>query len=91
MSELKVYGVLAALVLIGGAAIQVNMYTGKKAQAVRVLEQQDIQPIQIGMGIFGCSESDGFNFKFVGVNDKGTRVSGHVCSGVFKGATVRFD
>lgn len=44
-----------------------------------------------GYAMFGCSKSDDFATKFVAVNPQGRTVTGVVCSGWLKGATVRFD
>lgn len=39
----------------------------------------------------GCGENDTFVTRFSAKNINGKTVTGVVCSGVFKGATVRFD
>lgn len=44
-----------------------------------------------GYRIFGCGEEDIFHTGFEATNSNGNRVSGVVCSGFLKGATVRFD
>lgn len=44
-----------------------------------------------GHSWFGCADSDTFATKFAATNPAGQRVSGVVCSGWLKGATVRFD
>ena len=38
-----------------------------------------------------CSKGDDFEMWFTGVGPTGRKVSGAVCSGWFKGATVRLD
>lgn len=38
-----------------------------------------------------CGEDDTFHTKFTATGPTGLKVSGAVCSGVFKGNTVRFD
>lgn len=43
-----------------------------------------------GYAVFGCSDSDDFATKFEATSPSGKRVTGVVCSGVFKGATIRF-
>ena len=61
-------------------------------RARRALEGSGITDIQIGgMAILGCGEKDTFRSKFTGKDSKGNAVSGSVCGGIFKGATVRFD
>ena len=58
--------------------------------AKHVLASQGYKQIEItGYDIFGCSEDDFYHtgFKAVGVN--GENVSGVVCQGIFKGATIR--
>lgn len=44
-----------------------------------------------GYRFFGCGQEDGWRTGFTAVSPNGTRVSGVVCDGMFKGATVRFD
>ena len=39
----------------------------------------------------GCAESDDFSTGFTAIGPHGDRVQGVVCSGWFKGATIRFD
>ncbi len=61
-------------------------------RARRALEGSGITDIQIGgMAILGCGEKDTFRSKFTGKDARGRPVSGAVCGGLFKGATVRFD
>jgi hypothetical protein len=43
-----------------------------------------------GYSFFGCSEDDVFHTKFTARNAHGNYVDGVVCSGWFKGATIRF-
>jgi hypothetical protein len=40
---------------------------------------------------FRCSKDDDFDTGFSAKNQKGELVTGTVCSGFFKGSTVRFD
>lgn len=44
-----------------------------------------------GRAWFGCSEDDTFATRFTATNPQGHVVTGQVCSGPFKGSTVRFD
>lgn len=43
-----------------------------------------------GYAFYGCGEKDEFKTKFTATNPQGKRVSGVVCSGWFKGGTIRF-
>lgn len=61
-------------------------------KATRVLEQQGFKEINItGYSPFACSDSDTFSTGFEATSPNGSRVRGTVCSGILKGATVRFD
>lgn len=44
-----------------------------------------------GKAFFSCSEDDTFATKFTAKNSKGEKISGVVCSGWLKGATIRYD
>lgn len=44
-----------------------------------------------GYRFWGCDEKDIFHTGFIARNARGQEVTGVVCSGWFKGATVRFD
>lgn len=58
--------------------------------ARKTLYAQGYTDVQItGWQLFGCSESDTFNTGFRALSVTGTQVSGNVCKGIFKGATVR--
>lgn len=61
-----------------------DVYTATKA-----LGLTDVKPG--GYGWFACGEDDRFATKFTAKNAKGEPVKGVVCSGILKGATVRFD
>lgn len=43
-----------------------------------------------GYSVFGCGDDDTFKTKFTAINPAGKQVSGVVCSGWFKGGTIRF-
>lgn len=43
-----------------------------------------------GYSFFGCGDDDTFKTKFTAQNPQGKQVSGVVCSGWFKGGTIRF-
>ena len=42
-----------------------------------------------GYSVFGCGEDDKFRTGFVAISPNGRKVEGVVCSGFFKGATIR--
>lgn len=44
-----------------------------------------------GYRFAGCGQNDLFHTGFEATGPTGQRVSGVVCSGLFKGATIRFD
>lgn len=61
-------------------------------QAKEVLGKQGFTNIEThGWSPFGCGEEDTFTTKFSATSPIGEHVTGVVCSGFFKGATVRFD
>ena len=61
-------------------------------RATRALEAQGFTEIEFhGMAIIGCGESDFFRKEFTAKGSNGVAVSGVVCGGWFKGATVRLD
>jgi hypothetical protein len=58
--------------------------------ATHALDNQGFTEINLeGMAFFGCSEDDYFRKKFTAKNVNGRSVSGVVCGGFLKGATVR--
>jgi hypothetical protein len=60
--------------------------------AISALENEEYSNIQLtGFGWFSCSEDDMFRTRFTAMNSKGRKVSGTVCSGILKGATIRYD
>ena len=61
-------------------------------EARRALDNLGMTDIEItGYRFFGCDEKDGWRTGFMATNSSGKRVEGFVCSGIFKGATIRFD
>lgn len=59
-------------------------------KAIRALQGAGYQRIEItGYSVFGCSEEDTFRTAFKATSSNGQPVEGVVCSGVFKGATIR--
>lgn len=62
-------------------------------EAQRTLKGMGFTDIETtGYRFIGCShDGDAWKTGFVATGPTGSRVSGVVCSGAFKGATVRFD
>lgn len=64
-------------------------------RSTRILEEQgysEIQTLPYNLrSHFACSEDDDFRTPFIAKAQNGNTVKGVVCSGFFKGATVRFD
>ena len=59
--------------------------------ARRVLEENGYSNIKItGHAWFTCADSDDFSTGFEATAPGGRHVTGAVCSGFFKGATIRF-
>jgi hypothetical protein len=59
-------------------------------QATRALQGAGYKDIRItGYSFFGCDEKDSFHTGFEATGPNGQRVDGVVCSGWFKGATIR--
>jgi hypothetical protein len=76
------------------AAIAVLAVTGctRPGLAERVLTEQGYTNVDAGgYGFFSCSEDDVFKTNFEATSPAGKRVKGTVCSGWFKGATIRLD
>ncbi len=81
----KVLALAAVALLLAGC-------TDTSDKNVRLLESMGMTNVELGgYAWFDCSEDDTFKtaFKAVGVN--GEEVSGALCSGFFKGTTVRFN
>lgn len=61
-----------------------------KKTAQRALEQQGYTNITLfGWTMFGCGNDDEFTTEFKATSPAGIAVEGVVCSGWFKGATIR--
>ena len=57
----------------------------------RALKAQGVTDVKIsGWAWFGCAEDDSFRSNFTGTGSDGKPVSGTLCSGWFKGITVRY-
>lgn len=62
------------------------------AGATKTLRQNGYTNVQThGYGFFECSQNDKFATKFSATSPSGYYVTGTVCSGFFKGSTIRFD
>lgn len=60
--------------------------------ARRALENNGFTEIEItGWRWFGCDQKDAFHTGFRALNTNGRQIEGVVCSGWFKGSTVRYD
>jgi hypothetical protein len=58
----------------------------------RALEAAGYTNIEMkGYAFFGCDDNDRFHDKFTATGPTGVQVSGVVCSGWFKGSTIRLD
>ena len=83
------------VLLIGGlilAAVAIFVPRTDAEVAVRAATNVGMKDVTItGFRVFGCGEEDIYHTGFEATNSNGNRVSGVVCSGFLKGATVRFD
>lgn len=76
-----------------GSLFAVMLLSGCTApqDARDALEAQGFTEVSTGgYAFFGCGNDDAFHTEFTAKNAAGKRVSGVVCSGWFKGATIRF-
>ena len=63
----------------------------QEEKTTQLLKQQGYKNIYItGYMAFNCGEDDWFSTGFTATAPNGERVSGVVCSGIFKGSTIRF-
>jgi len=74
------------------ALVSISLFgCSSSSEARRVLEANGYTSIETtGHKFFACSEDDVFSTGFEATSPNGTRVSGAVCSGWLKGATIRF-
>lgn len=73
---------LSAAVLFAGCT--------DSSQATKALEGAGYKNVKItGYAFFGCDKNDAFHTGFEAVGQNGQQVEGVVCSGFFKGATIR--
>jgi hypothetical protein len=60
--------------------------------AERVLRENGYTDIKTtGYDFFACGKGDNFSTGFTATSPNGHKVSGSVCSGLLKGATIRFN
>lgn len=79
-----IFGVLGALILALAGCSDPDTARG-------ALQDAGYSNIQVGgYAFFYCGQDDAFATEFTATNPAGNRVSGAVCSGWFKGATIRF-
>uniref|UniRef100_A0AB39AJQ4 Lipoprotein n=1 Tax=Vibrio phage P018-4 TaxID=3229728 RepID=A0AB39AJQ4_9CAUD len=77
-------GIIGSVLVLSGCS--------DSGKATQTLKNQGYTNISIdGYAWFMCSEQDTFATKFYATSPNWTRVSGAVCSGLFKGNTLRFD
>lgn len=82
--KLVTAGVIGSVLVLSGCS--------DANKATKTLSDQGYTNITTdGYAWFMCSEKDTFSTKFYATSPNGTRVSGAVCSGWFKGNTIRFD
>ena len=61
-------------------------------EAKRTLGAMGFKEVEVtGYNFFSCAKDDGWKTGFSAIAPSGDRVNGTVCSGAFKGATVRVD
>lgn len=59
-------------------------------EAYRILTSEGYTNVETtGYAFFGCSQGDTFHTGFTAMSPNNTYVTGVVCSGWFKGATIR--
>ena len=78
--------VLAVAILVG--------ITGCTSQdkSMKVLQAQGYTDVQMtGYSFFSCDKKDTYSDGFTAKSPNGSKVQGAVCSGVFKGYTIRFE
>lgn len=63
-----------------------------KENAESVLEKTGYTDVQVdGVDFLGCGEGDIFRTKFTATTEQGKKVTGVICSGIWKKATIRYD
>ena len=81
MNKLLAVSVIS-FILLGGCT--------KPDETKAILEANGYRSVEIkGYGWLNCSEDDQYATKFTAISGSGNMVEGVVCSGVFKGSTIR--
>lgn len=74
------------------AAVALASCTVSEDRATSIIRSHGYTNIELGgPSIFGCSQDDTLTRTFKATAQNGARVSGSICSGLLKGATVRID
>lgn len=82
----SVFPLLAAIVLL----LAIASCTGDESKIKRILETDGCTQIELtGYDPMGCSDSDDYSCGFTAMKN-GKSVTGVVCSGLLKGATIRY-
>lgn len=69
-----------------------NSNPNRLENTTKILESQGYNDIKFtGIKVFSCSPYDIYRIGFEAISPAGKTVEGTVCSGIFKGHTVRFD
>jgi len=76
--------------LVVAVALALSGCTVPESQATSAIEAMGMTNVQVGgYAFFGCDDKDSFASTFTATGANGRSVRGVVCSGLFKGATVR--
>ncbi len=89
-----VYAMIAAMKRFAAAILLLAACSGciDQPKAEKALKANNLKSVEItGYRFFGCGQDDQFHTGFTALTQDNTPVSGVVCSGWLKGATVRFD
>lgn len=83
---------IAACVMLICIAVALSSCGVDPRKATAALEAQGMTDVKIGgYSWFGCAKGDEYHSSFSATGANGKPVTGVVCSGMFKGTTVRFD
>lgn len=89
-SKIQVAFLAAGIALTGAAAFPYRDAEGAKATVEKTTTLQQVT-IKDERSFFGCGKEDVYRTKFSAVNEKGEKVDGIVCKGIFKGSTIRYE
>jgi hypothetical protein len=82
-----IYASLFILILMISCTSSNDFEKGKKQ-----LEQQNYTNIKdTGFSWFCCDDKDNYSSGFTAIDRRGNEVEGCICSGYFKGVTIRFN